>query len=58
LLRRTFGSFAGPERRSLGQRIVRGPAAATDPEVEIDDELAAAVLPTVRLLLGVAHERG
>jgi Family of unknown function (DUF5682) len=54
LLRRTFGSFAAPERRSLGDRIKRGPAAATgtDAEADLDQELAAAVLPTVSILLG------
>ena len=54
LLRRTFGSFAGPERRSLGHRITRGPAATgAEADTDLDEELAAAVLPTVELLLGM-----
>ena len=55
LLRRTFGSFAPPERRSLGDRLKRGPAAVAGTAEDLDEELAAAVLPTVRILLGVAR---
>ena len=55
LLRRTFGSFAAPERRSLGTRITRGPVVAGSTDEDLDAELAAAVLPTVELLLGVAR---
>jgi hypothetical protein len=55
LLRRTFGSFAAPERRSLGDRLARGPAGTPSAaDADLDVELAAAVLPTVRILLGVA----
>jgi hypothetical protein len=53
LLRRTFGSFAAPEKRSLGSRLrgrPAGPAVADDDHFDAD--LAAAVLPTVELLLG------
>jgi hypothetical protein len=56
LLRRTFSDFAGPERRSIGERVrsLDGstPAgSATAPE-NLDHERAALVLPTLRLLLG------
>jgi hypothetical protein len=56
LLRRTFGEFAGPERRAIGERVRRrirsaghGPAADT---FDLDLERAGRVLPTLRLLLG------
>jgi hypothetical protein len=56
LLRRTFGEFAGPERRAIGERVRRrvrgagdGPSADT---FGLDLERAERVLPTLRLLLG------
>ncbi len=57
LLRRTFGSFAAPERRSLGGRLKHGPATAATaaPDDDLDLDLAAAVLPTLEILLGVAR---
>ena len=55
LLRRTFGSFAPAERRSLGEQI-RRPSATTPGAAPADDDLdldlAAPVLRTVELLLG------
>jgi len=54
LLRRTFGQFAAPERRAIGERAraldapTRGPVEAED----LDPERAALVRPTVSLLLG------
>jgi hypothetical protein len=54
LLRRTFGDFAAPERRAIGERVRHrahgeGGRAGT---VDLDLERAASVLPTLRLLLG------
>jgi hypothetical protein len=52
LLRRTFGTFAPPERRSIGERV-RGGVAASEPVVaRLDPERAALVLPTLSTLLG------
>jgi hypothetical protein len=55
LLRRTFAEFAGPERRSIGERV-RTLGASDSPtpagEPELDLARAAQVLPTLRLLLG------
>ena len=52
LLRRTFGSFAPAERRSLGDRVRRAPEVGAAADPEFDERLAAAALPTVELLLG------
>ncbi|WP_456787057.1 DUF5682 family protein [Cellulomonas sp. P5_C5] len=56
LVRRTFGSFAPPERRAVGEAVRRGPgvravdgAAATD----LDLDLARPALRTVATILGV-----
>ncbi|MGN9907897.1 DUF5682 family protein [Phytohabitans sp. LJ34] len=51
LLRRTFGTFAPPERRSIGERV-RGGVTAEAVAAEIDHERAALVLPTLSTLLG------
>ncbi|WP_078897825.1 DUF5682 family protein [Streptomyces rimosus] len=67
LLRRTFAEYDAGVRRSLGELVRRGPAGATgtatargDQEAAIpgfgpglDRDRAAAVLPTLRLLLGL-----
>jgi hypothetical protein len=56
LLRRTFGTFASPERRSIGDRAraLGDPAAAiVADDNELDSVLAASVLPVVARLLGV-----
>lgn len=56
LLRRTFGTFAAPERRSIGTRAraLGDPAAlVVADDNELDTELAASVLPVVARLLGV-----
>lgn len=53
LLRRTFGAFAAPERRSIGSRIRSldaGEGAAVSEDV--DDERAAAAVRTVLAILG------
>ncbi|MEI8408150.1 MULTISPECIES: DUF5682 family protein [unclassified Kribbella] len=57
LLRRTFGTFASPERRSIGTRAraLGDPAAAVvADDDDLDAELAASVLPVVAQLLGVS----
>ncbi|MGJ6964020.1 DUF5682 family protein [Streptosporangium sp. G11] len=55
LLRRTFGAFAAPERRSIGSRV-RSLGAGTDalaPDEEgFDEERAAAAVRTVLTILG------
>ncbi|MEV5961902.1 DUF5682 family protein [Kribbella sp. NPDC051952] len=56
LLRRTFGTFAAPERRSIGTRAraLGDPAAViVADDNELDTELATSVLPVVAQLLGV-----
>ncbi|WP_326823961.1 DUF5682 family protein [Streptosporangium sp. NBC_01756] len=55
LLRRTFGAFAAPERRSIGSRV-RSLASGTVPDAagvaEFDDGRAAAAVRTVLMILG------
>jgi hypothetical protein len=54
LLRRTFGTFEGPERRLIGERVrhlTGGPAPAAVAE-DVDPDRAELVLPVLRLLLG------
>jgi len=57
-LRRTFGAFAPPERRAIGQKAARldgsgrGPATAADPGDEVDQERAALATGAVALILG------
>ncbi|MFH8785813.1 DUF5682 family protein [Streptomyces roseoverticillatus] len=68
LLRRTFSSFDQGTRRAVGQQIRRsGPEAAgtasggraeRETGALLDEERAAAVLPTLHLLLGMAHTGG
>jgi hypothetical protein len=54
LLRRTFGTFAKPERRSIGDRAraLGGIREVVAEDNDLDAELAASVLPTVARLLG------
>ncbi|HEY3558204.1 MAG TPA: DUF5682 family protein [Kribbella sp.] len=57
LLRRTFGTFAAPERRTIGSRarVLADPAAAVvADDNDLDAELAATALPVVARLLGVS----
>ncbi|TDW98109.1 DUF5682 family protein [Kribbella sp. VKM Ac-2566] len=57
LLRRTFGTFAAPERRSIGARarVLSDPASlVVADDDELDAELAATALPVVAQLLGVS----
>jgi hypothetical protein len=57
LLRRTFGTFQLPERRQLELRVSHLDAAGSQtPTANVDLELAAPVLATIRLLLeGPTH---
>jgi hypothetical protein len=54
LLRRTFGAFAGPERRAIGERARHLGSSTVDSNAgeALDRDRAALVLPTLRLLLG------
>ncbi|WP_432886607.1 DUF5682 family protein [Kribbella sp. CA-245084] len=57
LLRRTFGTFAAPERRSIGARarVLADPASlVVADDNDLDAELAATALPVVAQLLGVS----
>src|SRR5690348_8176169 len=57
-LRRTFGAFAPPERRAIGQKAARldgsghGPAAGADPGDELDPGRAGLATGAVALILG------
>ncbi|MFE3163507.1 DUF5682 family protein [Streptomyces sp. NPDC059224] len=63
LLRRTFSAYEPGVRRTIGELVRRGPAARADVPgqaggtpgfgAEPDEERAAAVLPVLRLLLGL-----
>jgi hypothetical protein len=58
-LRRTFGTFAPPERRAIGERAVRltrspSPAAAPQAHDDYDPDRAAPALRTVAEILGLA----
>ncbi|GAA4506481.1 DUF5682 family protein [Nonomuraea ferruginea] len=55
LLRRTFGSFAVPERRAVGERVRQGGRAAEAAEPELDERRAGAAARTVLEILGSAH---
>ncbi|WP_440100180.1 DUF5682 family protein [Streptosporangium sp. H16] len=57
LLRRTFGAFAAPERRSIGSRVrsLGAGAGGPAPDAEdFDEERAAAAVRTVLTILGPA----
>ncbi|WP_350279264.1 DUF5682 family protein [Kribbella sp. HUAS MG21] len=57
LLRRTFGTFAAPERRSIGARarVLADPGSlVVADDNDLDAELAATALPVVARLLGVS----
>ncbi|MFI6292444.1 DUF5682 family protein [Nonomuraea sp. NPDC050790] len=55
LLRRTFGGFAVPERRAIGERVRSG-AGGTRPAREVDERRAAAAERTVLTIFG--RDRG
>ncbi|WP_031171236.1 DUF5682 family protein [Streptosporangium roseum] len=55
LLRRTFGTFAAPERRSIGSRVrslTTGAVPGGEDVAELDEERAAAAVRTVLMILG------
>ncbi|WDZ83253.1 DUF5682 family protein [Micromonospora cathayae] len=53
LLRRTFGGFAAGERRAIGDRVAgTDRTAAPTVAADLDHDRAAAVLPTLGILLG------
>ncbi|HEX2417217.1 MAG TPA: DUF5682 family protein [Micromonosporaceae bacterium] len=56
LLRRTFGTFSAPERRSIGERVAQGLATASRAASKVDNldhERAAPVVATITRLLGL-----
>lgn len=56
LLRRTFSTFAAPERREMGERVTQGHLLPSSPAEEFgryDAERAEAVLPLLARLLGL-----
>jgi hypothetical protein len=59
VLRRTFATFSGPERRQIGERVRAGVSAGAGARAwgaedeELDADRAALVLPVLRRLLGV-----
>ena len=59
LVRRTFSTFAAPERRQMGERVARGatpsPSPAS-PSSDFDEERANKALPLVAQLLGLSME--
>lgn len=54
LLRRTFGEFAAPERRQLGERAAAGGTFNTGPVAasDLDQARAARILPVLKTILG------
>ncbi|MFJ8820188.1 DUF5682 family protein [Streptomyces sp. NPDC102467] len=66
LLRRTFSAYEAGVRRSLGELVRRGPAASASAGAggvpgfadELDPDRADAVVPVVRMLLGVGSGDG
>ncbi len=57
MLRKTFGGFAPPLRRNLGERAARSrpttAAGAASPGVDLDHERAKSVLPLISMMLGL-----
>jgi hypothetical protein len=54
VLRRTFSKFTGPERERMMNLVKQGRVEVQPTEAtNLDDERGAAVLPTVKLLLGI-----
>ena len=56
LLRRTIGAFPAAERRSIGERAKGGATRRGGPPGGFNEERAAAVLPVLAQLLGLAEE--
>ena len=60
LLRRTFSTFAVPERRQMGDRVARGVSHATKGPLKaegFDEERANRALPLLAQLLGLKQEK-
>ncbi|WP_433430951.1 DUF5682 family protein [Nonomuraea sp. CA-141351] len=54
LLRRTFGGFAAPERRAIGERVRSAGGGERAGEQDVDERRAAAAVATVLAILGRA----
>jgi hypothetical protein len=52
LLRRTFGGFAAPERRAIGERVRSAGSGAREGRQDVDERRAAAAVATVLAILG------
>ncbi|MEV4106066.1 DUF5682 family protein [Nonomuraea sp. NPDC049695] len=55
LLRRTFGGFAAPERRAIGQRVRSAGGGRREGEQDVDERRAAAAVATVLAIVGKAE---
>jgi hypothetical protein len=57
LLRRTFGAFASPERRAIGERAaaLTSPVAAVANDDDVDVERGSAALDVIATLLGAGR---
>ncbi|GAA3224485.1 DUF5682 family protein [Nonomuraea helvata] len=55
LLRRTFGGFAAPERRAIGERVRSAEGGRREGEQDVDERRAAAAVATVLAILGKAE---
>jgi hypothetical protein len=53
LLRRTFGAFAGPERRAIGERVAARPVGGRRVEGAVRDVDEARAAPAVRAVLTI-----
>jgi hypothetical protein len=58
LLRRTFGSFAAPERRAIGERVRSADRSERAGEQAVDEQRAATAARTVLAILGRARIDG
>ncbi|MFB4264840.1 DUF5682 family protein [Nonomuraea sp. GTA35] len=54
LLRRTFGAFAAPERRAIGERVRSAGRDEGEGEQDVDERRAAAAVATVLSIIGKA----
>ncbi|MEO3791489.1 DUF5682 family protein [Nonomuraea sp. B10E15] len=57
LLRRTFGTFAAPERRAVGERLRSAGREAGESAQAVDERRAAPAVATVLSILGAPHPR-
>ncbi|MEV0202891.1 DUF5682 family protein [Nonomuraea sp. NPDC050691] len=58
LLRRTFGGFAVPERRAIGERVRSAGRHERRPERDVDERRAAPAVATVLAIIGAATGNG